>query len=511
MIPGKQYTPELVLAIAWRRKWLILIPAVLISAGVFVYAYRLPDLYQSQTLIQVVPPKVPADIVRQTFTTRIEDRVRSINQEVRTRVRLERVMEEFNLYPERRKTDIMQDIVDDMNRSIGVDVIQGDLFRVSFTSDDPRIARDVTERLGSFFIDESTRDRAVLAEGTNQFLGTELDDAKRRLVETEQRLVEYRRAHSGELPTQVDSNMQGLQNAGMQLQEIRRTIGQDRERQLTLERQIVDLTAAAEAAEASGDLTSDQPSGAAAALAQAREILRQMQVEKTADHPDVAAQRRVVAKLEKEVASQQKSAVTPLGETTPVAVPRARRALDDARRDLRRVQEAIQANEKDERRVAELMREYERRINSAPGRESELTELTRDYSTFQQQYLTLLQKRMDSQISFRMEQRQQGETFRILDPPRVAERPFYPNRPRFYMMGVLVAIGVGLGLAAAAEYLDRGMRSEDDIRLALALPVLATIPDIDASRQLRRGRSVEAAAAAITLAAASVVSWWVLR
>ena len=79
------------------------------------------------------------------------------------------------------------------------------------------------------------------------------------------------------------------------------------------------------------------------------------------------------------------------------------------------------------------------------------------------------------------------------------------------MMGVLVAIGVGLGLAAAAEYLDRGMRSEDDIRLALALPVLATIPDIDASRQLRRGRSVEAAAAAITLAAASVVSWWVLR
>ena len=43
----------------------------------------------------------------------------------------------------------------------------------------------VTERLASLFIEENLRDREVLAEGTNQFLEAQLDDARRRLIENE--------------------------------------------------------------------------------------------------------------------------------------------------------------------------------------------------------------------------------------------------------------------------------------------------------------------------------------
>ena len=81
------------------------------------------------------------DYVRSSVTTTIEDRLRSINQQVRSRTRLERIIEDFNLYSERRKKDIMQDIVDDMSSAIEVEIIQGNVFRVAFTSDNPRTAQ----------------------------------------------------------------------------------------------------------------------------------------------------------------------------------------------------------------------------------------------------------------------------------------------------------------------------------------------------------------------------------
>ena len=112
MIPGKQYTPELVLAIAWRRKWLIAIPFVLIASVAIAVVYTLPDRYRSETAILVVPQRVPENYVRSTVTTRIEDRLRSINQQVRSRTKLERLIEDFNLYPERRKKDIMSVALD---------------------------------------------------------------------------------------------------------------------------------------------------------------------------------------------------------------------------------------------------------------------------------------------------------------------------------------------------------------------------------------------------------------
>ena len=59
-------------------------------------------------------------------------------------------------------------------------------------------------------LDRNTHE--VLAEGTNQFLEAQLEDARRRLVDTEQKVQEYRRAHAEELPEQRDGNLQALRN-----------------------------------------------------------------------------------------------------------------------------------------------------------------------------------------------------------------------------------------------------------------------------------------------------------
>ena len=207
MIPGKKYNLEDVALIAWRRKWWALVPAVVIAAGSYVWVRTLQNQYLSDTLILVVPQRVPESYVKSTVTTRIEDRLQSITQQILSRTRLERIIQDFNLYSDVRKTAIMEDVVDKMRGSINVQVVKGDAFRVSFTSTEARTAMRVTERLASLFIEENLRDREVLAEGTNQFLEAQLEDARRRLIETERKVEEYKRRFDGELPDQRDANM----------------------------------------------------------------------------------------------------------------------------------------------------------------------------------------------------------------------------------------------------------------------------------------------------------------
>ncbi len=239
MIPGKQYSFDTVLQIVRRRKWLIAVPAVAIAAAGVLYARSLPNVYRSDTLILIVPQRVPESYVKSTVTARIEDRLQSISQQILSRTRLEQVISDFNLYPEERKHQLMEDIVERMRTTdIKIDIVKGDAFRVSYQAGDPRVAMRVTERLASLFIDESLRDREVLAEGTNQFLIAQLDEARRQLVLNEKKLEEYQREHNGELPSQMSSNLQGQHNTEMALQMVGESLNRDRERRLLLERTV---------------------------------------------------------------------------------------------------------------------------------------------------------------------------------------------------------------------------------------------------------------------------------
>ena len=111
-----------------------------------------------------------------------------------------------------------------------------------------------------------------------------------------------------------------------------------------------------------------------------------------------------------------------------------------------------------------------------PARESELIALTRDYETLQNIYTSLLSKREDSAVAANLERRQIGEQFKVLDPARVPQTPFSPNRLQLNLMGLLAGLAFGLGLAGLLEFRDTSLKTEDDVRRCLSLPVLATIP-----------------------------------
>jgi polysaccharide chain length determinant protein (PEP-CTERM system associated) len=519
VIPGKKPTPEDILRALWRYRWVIVIPFVVIAAGTLVATRYIPDRYRADTLILVVPQRVPEAYVKSTVTTKIEDRLQSISQQILSRTRLERIIQDFNLYPVERRTGIMEDVVERMRKDIDVQLVKGDAFRVSYTGAEPRTVMKVTERLASLFIDESLRDREVLAEGTNQFLEAQLEDARRQLVEHEKKLEAFRRQYDGQLPSQVDSNMESIRTFEVQLQSLNESLNRDRDQKIMVERQIADTNITEPSvAQAASPGAPDAPAVGSAAqqLETAKNALAAMLLHLKPEHPDVVRMKRTIQELQAKADAE--ALEKPVSPSAQPATPQER-ARQNRLRDLHAQKDTLDRRigekEKEAAVLQKRVNDFQQRVAAAPTRESELTALTRDYSTLQKTYADLLSKKEESQIAANLERRQIGEQFKILDPARVPEKPASPNRPMLDGAGAAAGLALGLALAAFFEFRDTSIKSDADVAFALAIPVLASVPQMITTAERRRHRRRQiltgAATLVVCLLAAGALVFWKLR
>lgn len=494
MLPGKNYTPEDVFRIAREKIWWLLVPFAIVSAATAVGARLLPNVYQSDTLILVVPQGVSSAYVQTTVGTQIADRLQASAQKILSRAQLEALIQEFDLYARERESQFLDQIIPMMRSRINVVPIRGDAFRVSYSNSDPVKAQAVTKRLGTLFIDQSLTERQVKAQGTTQFFETMLEEARVRLVEQEERLADYRRLHNGELPEQQQSNMQALNGVELQIRTTLDSLDRDLDRRATLERQLTDLEGQAPmpgvvvAAPSSGG-AAQTPMTTAAALAQARATLAGLQARGLKpDHPDIRIVERTILDLTAQAEAEALQA--PLSSAGIVSLPpeevaRLKR-ITDTRTELAQLAQQIDAKQRDEGRLRTMVTEYRRRIDAAPTRGNEMLEMNRDYSTLNDQYLSLLRRKEDSRIAESLEEQQIGENFKMLDEASLPQQPISPNRPLISLAGMGGGFALGVLLIALFEYRDNSFRIDDEVTRLTGLPVLAVVPLMQSKADRRR-------------------------
>ena len=129
---------------------------------------------------------------------------------------------------------------------------------------------------------------------------------------------------------------------------------------------------------------------------------------------------------------------------------------------------------------------YQAKVDALPARESELVELTRDYTTLQQTYASLLQKQEDSKLAANLERRQIGEQFKVLDPASLPQKPYNQRYGSVRSRSAPRPVwSIGLGIVAFLEYRDTSLKVEEHVTRLLSLPVLALIPQMEADGDRR--------------------------
>ena len=301
----------------------------------------------------------------------------------------------------------------------------------------------------------------------------------------------------------------------MQLQALPTRSIRDRDRRLGLEHQVADISSPETSAPL--DLrppSTDDPLPAGTAEEQLRIAQQNLQV--LLGRPESRAPRRRATQARNRGLQRRRRYRMPMGRLSaepPEPTEKLRRGrLAEAKAEIANLDRVIASKTTEEKRLRGILADYQRRIEAAPTREAELAELTRDYSTFQQAYQTLLVKKQESQISANLERRQIGEQFKILDPARLPEKPSSPDRPKLYLLGIAIALAVGGAFAIFSEYFDRTLRSEEDVQLVLNALVLATIPNVvPLSHTKGRRRVVASGVAAVLLAGIAAAAWGLLR
>ncbi len=496
---------ELGRQLLWRRKWYVLIPWSVVGVISIPVVLNLPSLYQATTLIMVEPQKVPEEFVRATVTVPIQDRLKTISQQVLSRTRLERVIDEFSLFqgstvaetPQWRATvkkwtghvrswigftppDPVEgepdklSLVERMRNNIAITVTGGSTFSITYTGEDPRVVQAVTNKLASLFIDENLKVREAQAEGTAEFLESELGRVKAKLEAQESELRGFKQRYMGELPSQLDANLRTLDRLQAEKISLEEQLRSAEERYALINQ--FDL------------FEFDTPAGAGATRPEESKLLalkrRLTELRRTYkdDYPDVVSLKKEIARLEEETEAQGL-------EEPKHAVPQEPSVRRPPLQDAAALTLTLAPLKQRLEEVGKEIRRYQERVDNTFLREQQLGIILRDYETISKTYQGLLDKRQNARIAENLERRQKGEIFRVLDPAELPERPFKPNRFRLITLGWLLGLGVGIGLAVVREQLDPSIKTERDlVEATTGIPILSVIPFVVTVQSHRRSK-----------------------
>ena len=487
-----------------RRRWWLMLPVFVVGTAAWGISWFLPAYYRSETLILVEQQKVPEQYVVSNVATDIQDRLQSMTQQILSRTRLLRIIDEFHLYADQRTRLSPDEIVDKMRQDILIDLVQApgrreDLtaFKISYSSTDARLSQQVTNQLTSLFIDENLKARQQQSESTTSFLENQMEDARKALAAQEQRVREFKSRYLGELPGQMQSSVQILSGLQARLQSELEALNQSKQQNLYLESQVSQYRSMREGMQKG--ITKDLLPTLDQELGRLKTQLADVQAHYTERHPDYRKLKQQIAKVEK-MKEQLAASNTPVPEDgenenrdsdfhpTDLAEMREMSPMLELESQLKANKLEINNRQKQIVELESDIKQYQDRINETPVREQQLADLTRDYEQTRANYDSLLAKRNQSELATNLEKRQQGEQFRIIDPPSLPTKPYQPNRLLFSIFGLLGGAFIASAGAATSELLDDRIRDEKELEEFVSAQVLTEIPPVLTPLETIRGR-----------------------
>ena len=489
------------IAIGLRRRWWILLPLFLTWLLIWGMSWLLSTAYQSEALISAEQQKVSDTYVMENVNVNLQNRLQSTTQQVLSRASLQAIIDRFKLYatpPRMNGFFKPKDPVDQMRDDIKIELVgspgyRGEFitFKIHYTADTPELAQRVNRELTSLFINENVKAERQLSENTTAFLDSELSDARAKMEEQEAKVSEYRSKHAGNLPSQLQSNVQILAGLQAQLASNQHALDTSTQQKIYLESLLQQYQSAQ--ASLGGDSTLVSTQALDKQLQDLRLQLQDLRVRYTDGHPDIVAIKDKIARAEElrmqtegEIASSRQTgkATDAIDVSTAEGVQRGSpTAVMQLQSQLKANQLEIKNEQQNARSLEAQTATYQARLNMTPETEQELAVISRGFTEAKSNYDSLLQKQTQSQLATSLGQQYQGQQFRIIDPPKLPDKPSAPNRFLISLIGLSLGVVLGLGIAAFLELTDVRFRQEKDLEGIIPARLLVGIPRISTSRE----------------------------
>ena len=400
-------------------------------------------------------------------------------------------------------------------------------FTVSYEGGDPKKVTQVANRLTSLFLEYNMRLRENLAKTTTNILEQQLEAYRNTTRLLEEKIARFKEEHLTELPELMRLNLEFEQQIRQQIERVETKILALEDRKVYLEGQLATISP-------SVLFRGDQVWEPRDRLKLLRSQAISLEASLSPKHPDVIKIRREIEELEKKVnADNERRNLEKMLNDKEVQLENLRNRTTDKHPDVVRLKQEIsniktaladiQADEAggadsadsgptnpayinlqtqikrteieldslrtQRKELEKKWHQYVKRLEQMPQVEQEYQDLARDYSAAQKKYNETSEKLMEARQAENLEENQAGEKFTVVDPPHVPGKPVKPNRMAIILIGFILGLGAGAGLAAAMEFTDTTLRTAGDVRRLTGAPVLSAIPDVREVQEMQGKRS----------------------
>ncbi len=486
-------TPPLVevvhgaLAAAWRRRRVILVPALALPIVGFGIGLVAPRTYEAKmSLIVQDIGRASPDLQDISVSTDLKNRIDSLKALLASKRVLLAVAGDMH-FVGAGATDKERDlVVDKLARSVEVNLVGTDMLQFSYRASSPHGMSATLNRIAQRFMESVLAPEASGSTESVSFLKRQLDAAEGQLADAEDKVGEFKGRNVQQLPDQRGSAVARLATLRDQLA--------DHESQLAgargefeglrsriaatdpvvgrLEQDIVSATS--ELANLKARYT-ESYSGVQAAERRL-DHLEEMRRTVLARASDRAAGDAAHKPGEPDQAYMDKlwnmAATTPEGHgadgdgapmlvSQVVALQAAKGKVDQLRAETENIRQAVAT--------------IERQLASSGQIERELRELERDLDTKTNLVAEMSKRYERAQVSSDLTRYQAPDRVKVVDPPSDPDVPLHPVTLLFTLAGIFGGLAFGIGLAVAMEIVDPAIRRTRDMARVAGAPVLARL------------------------------------
>ena len=494
----RQRKPSEYLKILQRRKWLIILPTIAIFTAVTWVVIKLPDVYQSTTLIVVKPSTLPNSVVPTSAEDNLTRQLAGISQVVTSRSSLEPLVDKYELYKtERLRGEPMEAVVDLMREDIKVnlntsrnDITNG--FDISFRYRDPKITQAVTSELAGKYISHHTTNTVASTRAALDFMNNQVSQARAALADVDKQLLEFKSQHVGNLPSEAEALFNQLAGLREEQKALIGEVGRLQDRRAAAATQLTTIKEANAVAieDAAANLTDPKTTLAWSQLVTRKASLQgeltRMKQELRDKHPDVIAKQKEVDQVQEQMDQMVAGWKEQIAERQKKLERRPDVGAKNVEAEMKMIEGEIKRNQallsKNEQQIGDIVT----RINSVPGVEVALGAIERDYQMKKTALDDLLEQQQKVALGADAASQQQGEGIEVVDAANLPQKPVAPKRLMLSSLGLAAGLGLGLVLVGIFE----GPRlltiqNSEDARHYTGLPVLLAVPELLTPQEAR--------------------------
>jgi uncharacterized protein involved in exopolysaccharide biosynthesis len=487
----------------------------------------LPNVYKSTATVLILNQQIPSALVPSTVTSFAQERIQSITQEVTSRSKILKLVEKYNLLPDKAKKLTTEALVDEIRKRISFQTINAEVnkenasqpvlltiaFSLSYEDEDPRKAQAVTNEIVSFYLEKNLESREKVARGTTEFLTEQLRQERMRVDELQTSLAVFEKEHLEELPSYSALNMQKLERFSQRMSDVDLQIRSLEEQHSLLkgDQALLDpysgsitskvLTPAErlrqvqlERTEAMSRYSGSHPS----VIAKEQEItllesegkagrgvdqmtdklkaaetkLANLKSNYTDKHPAVQSTEREIEKIKAELAELQKGGQAVSKLDTPPTSP----AYITMKSELEKISVSLSSLQAEKKQLEKETKDLLNKLHSMPQVAKQFTEMDTELQSAKVNCNSIEQKLLAARVSQGMEEEKKGESFQVVEPAFLPEKPAKPNRVAIMLAGAVLALGLSVGAAAGREFSDKRIHDVETLQRISGLSVISIIP-----------------------------------